>query len=76
MFSDLESFLLIPTFTGFRFLPLSIFENIKNTENLLKLSFRGMICSDLEYFSKHYVCLRQNSQGITQNYQCKPSNEA
>ena len=31
-----------------------------------------MNCSDLEYFSKHSVCLRQNFQGITQNYQCKP----
>ena len=40
------------------------------------LIFRGMNCSDLEYFSKHFVCLRQNSQGITQNYQSKPSNEA
>ena len=35
-----------------------------------------MICSDLEYFSNHSECLRQNFQGITQNYQCKPSNEA
>ena len=34
---------------------------------------RGMNCSDLEYFSKHS---KQNSQGIAQNYQCKPSNEA
>ena len=35
-----------------------------------------MICSDLEYFSKNSVCLRQNFQIITQNYQCKPSKEA
>ena len=34
-----------------------------------------MNCYDLEYFSKHSMCLRQNVQGITQNYQCKPSNE-
>ena len=45
-------------------------------ENFHNLVFRGMICSDLEYFSKHSVYLRQNFQGITQNYQCKPSNEA
>ena len=35
-----------------------------------------MICFDLEHFSKHSVCLRQKVQVITQNYQCKPSNEA
>ena len=35
-----------------------------------------MNCLDLEFFSKHSVCLRQNSQGVTQNDQCKPSNEA
>ena len=45
-------------------------------ENFHKLIFRGTNYSDLEYSSKHYVCLRQNFQGITQNYQCKPSNEA
>ena len=45
-------------------------------EHFRKLIFRGMKCSDLEYFSKHSVFLRQNSQGIAQNYQCKPSNEA
>ena len=76
MLSDLGRFLLIPAFPGFRFLPQSIFENTKNTENFHKLIFRGMNCSDLEYFSNHSVCLRQNFQGITQNYQCRPSNEA
>ena len=40
------------------------------------LIFRGMNWSNLEYFSKHSVCLRQNSESIAQNYQCKPSNEA
>ena len=53
-----------------------VFDNKKNMEDFRKLIFRGMNCSDLEYFSKHFVCLRQNSQGITQNYQSKPSNEA
>ena len=57
----------------FLFLPFSIFENM---DSFHKLIFRGMDWSDLEYFSKHSVCLRQNSQGIAQNYQCKPSNEA
>ena len=41
-----------------------------------KLIFQGMNWSDLEYFSKRSMCLRQKSQGIAQNYQCKPSNEA
>ena len=57
----------------FLFLPYSIF---KNTDSFHKLIFRGMNWSDLEYFSKHSVCLRQNFQGIGQNYQCKPSIEA
>ena len=52
-----------------------MFENTKNTEIFHKLIFLGMICSDLEYFSKHSVYVGQNFQGITQNYQCKPSNE-
>ena len=68
MFSDLESFLLISAFPSFR-----KHQNKKNFHNLV---FRGMICPDLEYFSKHSVYLRQKFQGITPNYQCKPSNEA
>ena len=32
--------------------------------------------SDLEYFSKHSVCLRENSGDIAQIYLCKPRNEA
>ena len=74
-FSDLESFLLIPTFPGFHFYHKAYLK-IRKTENFHKLIFRGMNCSDLEYFSEHPVCLRQNVKGITQNYQCKPSSEA
>ena len=33
-----------------------------------------MKCSNLEDVSKDSVCLRQNSQGIAQNYQWKSSN--
>ena len=39
------------------------------TEHFRKLIFRGMKCSNLEDVSKDSVCLRQNSQGIAQNYQ-------
>ena len=47
VFSDLESFLLIPTFPGFRFLPLSIFENTETTENFDILIFRSDKTIDL-----------------------------
>ena len=47
MFSDLESFLLIPTFPGFCFLLKSIFENPETTENFQKLIFRGIKVSYL-----------------------------
>ena len=40
----------------------------QSMENFRNLVFRGMICSDLDYMI--------NFQGITQTYQCKPSNEA
>ena len=74
MFSDLESFLLIPTFPSFRFFVFKHNRKHQNTEHFHNLVFRGMICSDLEYFSKHSVYLRQNFQGITQNYQYKHVN--
>ena len=48
----------------------------KNMDSFHKLIFQGMNCTDLEYFSKRSMCLRQNSQGIAQYYQCKPNNEA
>ena len=67
MFSDLESFL---------FFTIKHNQKHQNTEYFRNLVFQGLICSNLEYFSKHSVYLRQNFQGITQNYQCKPSNEA
>ena len=41
-----------------------------------KLIFWDINWSDLEYFSKHSVYLRKNSQDFAQNYQCKPNDEA
>ena len=50
----------------FLFLTIKHIWKYKNTENVHKLSFWGMNCSNLEYFTKHSVCLRQNFQDITQ----------
>ena len=37
-----DDFHLFPAFSGFRFLPYSIFENLETTENFCKLIFRGI----------------------------------
>ena len=67
----LENFLLISGISGFSFFAIENIQNLETTKNFQKLIFRGIksIYLIFEYFPKHFVCSRQNSQGVAQSYQ-------
>ena len=71
MFFYLESFLLISGISGFSFFAT---EHIRKPGNYGKFSAHFfsryyVYLSDFEHFPKHFVCSRQNSQGVAQSYQ-------
>ena len=71
MFSNFEASLLICGFSRFSFFAT---EHIWKSGNHGKFSeahisrYYGYLF-DFEHFPKHYVCSRQNSQGVAQSYQ-------